>query len=818
MRRSIYFLFTLFSLLAFLMQSFAFSGNTIKTNKIKSLKGGNFKTKNQRVPLKVGNNSARNGIYVQSYKVLDDRSLAQKLQVAEAGLANLRFFDQTTLSSAIGSLQGANLTSTSISGSVVAKPTASLDTVTTTNTAADNSITSSVVETEKNPSNAPQPPTITQPSSVFAAPSGFRLSAQDLLSEQLSLTYQVTNLRTLLERAVSDRRVNANYINSDGSTIQTSGTKTIVALGFDISVKNFNEYKDAVAEVQLEISNKGAKQTIAGKEIYTETYDQKPSLMMLLPKEKTYNVATITKDSKSFSLGASVQVLNVGVAAEKKTETLYLVRDNDTSSFGSDPLKSDAIEDCPAGSDKSLSFGWQFKPVLGRKSVEPGSRQVIALVALPNDERSEYIGTVRVKTQWYKYNKKSKTVGDPIGEAGYQCLEDLKISKVKDTEDALKPKLTIPPIWRNIGSGLAEVSLNGYNFLPPTNIMIGDTILNTSQPTMTQTGENDIRFVLPIQKLAMASDIYISSLYGGSQPIRQPLLENDAIKSEMGWGYKIDSITATTKDGQNATLAIKILPLVSGKSPTLNDDIHKSLLIIGDQVFDTNSLKIIDEAGTDAKIVTVSVPFQLAESAKKVTIKDIFWGPDYSSTFPIDLASVFTAKKLDVISSNANATRLAITGSNFADDTVVFVDGKEYSVSQNSSNFKRLTPSLIELKLDITPADLKNIKQIFVVKNNSIFVSLSTSSKPEELKAEITKAGLITEGETKEIKLEGTGLNNVSYVLFANERLLFTPSSDGKSGNLFVTRELGKTRGNQQLDFILKDGGKYQYLLKISAP
>ena len=50
----------------------------------------------------------RNGIVVGDTKIFDERSLALKLQAIEASLANLQFFDQQSLSAAIGKIQGAN--------------------------------------------------------------------------------------------------------------------------------------------------------------------------------------------------------------------------------------------------------------------------------------------------------------------------------------------------------------------------------------------------------------------------------------------------------------------------------------------------------------------------------------------------------------------------------------------------------------------------------------------------------------------------------------------------------------------------------------
>jgi hypothetical protein len=76
------------------------------------------------------------------------------------------------------------------------------------------------------------------------------------------------------------------------------------------------------------------------------------SLVSLLPRDKTYNVASVTKDSKAIDMGAVVQFIGVGASASKTQESVYLVKDTDTVALE----RSSQIN--------SAKFAWQFSPGL----------------------------------------------------------------------------------------------------------------------------------------------------------------------------------------------------------------------------------------------------------------------------------------------------------------------------------------------------------------------------------------------------------------------------------------------------------------------
>jgi hypothetical protein len=144
--------------------------------------------------------------------------------------------------------------------------------------------------------------------SLYTYAPTFGISAQDLLTEQTALFYQITNLRLLLDRSLTDRLT---------FTPTESGSKTSardqIVIGFQMTIDA--AHKDAVAESEV---------TITGTDV---------SLVSLLPMDKTYNVASVTKSSKSVDVGAVVQLIGVGAAVGKTQESIYLIKDADTVSL-----------------------------------------------------------------------------------------------------------------------------------------------------------------------------------------------------------------------------------------------------------------------------------------------------------------------------------------------------------------------------------------------------------------------------------------------------------------------------------------------------
>src|SRR6266404_6647929 len=150
-----------------------------------------------------------NGIFVDNPKVYDDSSLQLMLNAARARLATIQAIDQTGLLSRIGAISGASLNQSALGVSVTGPP---IPQSVVTNNAPTGSTTTNTASggSTQTVTNLPVQGTVTtnpQQSASVPAPlanAGLSLptasiSASDALNEEMQLTYEIANLRLLLE-------------------------------------------------------------------------------------------------------------------------------------------------------------------------------------------------------------------------------------------------------------------------------------------------------------------------------------------------------------------------------------------------------------------------------------------------------------------------------------------------------------------------------------------------------------------------------------------------------------------------------------------
>jgi hypothetical protein len=375
-----------------------------------------------------------NGIFVDKVKTYDEATLEQILNKAVTSLSQLNAFS-SNVTNQLGQIQGSTANQTSV-GLTAGTGTAPTQTA---------------------------PPAYTLPTST-------QVSASNFLNEELQLSMQMTNMQLLLTGALNDqsKQGDLNY------------QKTKETLGFPIYITTPQGYKyqGAVAEVDVSVCAPADSKA-------------EPLLSLLLPQEKTYNVASLV--SKSASIGGSATiagVVNLGGSFLRGHQSFYMVQDQDTLAVQRDP---DLTVTCP-NNKPPVSFAWQFHPVLGQKVVRDGLRQSFAQVAFSTPFGGYLACTVPVtiKTGWRHYDLQTGRVGDPI---------DPFIEKSYPAFD-----FSLPPI-----PGITEISDNGDGnltvvatgaFRTPTRVRIGGIVLDpTATPPQAEQNARQIRFV------ASASDL-----------------------------------------------------------------------------------------------------------------------------------------------------------------------------------------------------------------------------------------------------------------------------------------------------------------------
>jgi hypothetical protein len=479
-----------------------------------------------------------NGISVGRPKVFDNRTLTLMLESLSESLRNLQFVDQKTLATALTTVQGFQSTESTSNVSVTTLPIPGVkqevDTTSGNVNSAGNPLpnTAKTTTTTNRDALTPQPPSLDATPSFTGYTPNYGENASDLLSDQVNLSYQIFNLRMLLERSLSDR-------------LQGDDPRLQAVLGFNVTIDPPRTANDAVAVVEITLTQPSGDDT-------PKSQPNIPlSLVSLMPQEKTYNAAALSSKSHAFAGAAVAKVVQVGYNQRKRSQVFYLYRDNDTVSY----------ERMVPGEPNKIVFGWMFRPVLGRRSVSPGLRQLFAIVALSAADHCPAMETAsssdtkipncpgpkldaKVRTFWKKYNASTATsfeerdtnraarfgyglslsLSKPeLFEARYENRNDYRAIEVRPTTNyqaRLKPQLE-KAFWMPVGSKSALVSAQGMNFFTGTQVVIGDKVYSTPADGLILKSNEAFDLTITLDALASGPGAIIGR-YGGAVPLILP--------------------------------------------------------------------------------------------------------------------------------------------------------------------------------------------------------------------------------------------------------------------------------------------------------
>ncbi|MGD0886192.1 MAG: hypothetical protein ABSA46_15210 [Thermodesulfovibrionales bacterium] len=824
-----------------------------------------------------------NGIFVGEPKVYDDRALQILLNGLKSRLGQLSGLDQSSLISRIGGLQGASATQSGFSLQATGTPipavtttlsqanpttqattggtTSTPSTVTTgsttqttvtpagtttvtsttattpSNTTTNQNVTTTPGSTSQTVTAAPQltpsiPAQPTVPS--YTMPSTFSPSALDTLGEQMQLSYEIINLQMLLDGALNDQ-----YIKG------TDFTKKHVTIGFPISITVPNQdYRDALAEVEITICNRPKKGTAP----------EPPSIMTLLPREKTYNVASLV--SSSFSLGASAVIsgiINVGGSFFWGHETYYVVRDQDTVAIQRPPRKGV----CEQKDQEPVTFSWQFRPVLGQGVVQDGLRQTFAQISFPNpfDKDEKIDGEVHVRTTWHKYG------------CGH-IPEEAKLSGSSENTKCYDiPKFFLAPKVSHVNAmdnqdGSMTVIVDG-NFLSGTRVRIGSTYLDDSTPGFLNTLDY-IKFIASSQSLAM----------NGAYVVNRDSLESEIvapIDPDNPHIYDCYRIKAGEKPAVltpfSDTLVQVRVPLQELHQFSKQKDVYPLAVIIGGKAFGLSDapFKSVTYTPSDANIIFLA-PKDLVHNQRSLTVKRLFLGKKYT-TKPVDLPlqSDFAVASITILSSPADKkdenettppdkkaknkatppdkkaknkttppdkkaknkttppdkkaknkatqgedyTHFAIMGTALCGTKVVVPAGAIIEVMDGG------TMGLLKLSAD----QLKGLKQL-VLQNGTeppVLVAVP-EAKSSDNKPKLKTHKPINTGTGVKYTITGTMLESVIAINYLGKQLPFTLSLDKTSISVTLPGEMTATEGIRTLFIIYSDGSSDWYTVTVGTP
>lgn len=451
-----------------------------------------------------------NGITIGKAKAFDNRTLTLRVERLSASLANLKVVNQNVTE---------NLANLQQQSSSEVTRSLSLDLKSGTAKAADK--TDTTAQTTDKDSDKTTKPGTTNQSALATAESkpAVGLAASDMLSDQLNLASQILNLEMLYERSLTDRLI-------DG------GARLQAVLGFQVSITPPARCENCVAIVEVGVrikeSTLPADAAITAPAGSTHEVPSPVSLVALIPQEKTYNAQSFSNSARSIGGSAVSSVLTLGYTSKGESRQLFIHRDSDTIAFERDPTSAPKLFD-----DGPLAtvFGWEFRPVLDRATVTAGTRQMLAVIAVPVPDAVPLPGninsdpvTLEIKTRsyWRRYNRKKQTTSHRWSWLPWkvdasnvkQSVVSLDIPTTAKIQDNLKPIVTEIK-WVNSGPDRATVIVRGANFFSGTKVVIGGAVLREEDGTLILKSSQALEFETGIASLTNG-DAVLSGRFGSS--------------------------------------------------------------------------------------------------------------------------------------------------------------------------------------------------------------------------------------------------------------------------------------------------------------
>ena len=755
-----------------------------------------------------------NGIIVGAPKTYDDRGLQILLDAARAKLAGLQSIDSTSIMSRIGSQQGASYSQTGISVNAGGPPIPGVATTAQTgnsvNTQAAGSTGTANTSNNQTVLTGPSTQTVTTQAPLTAAapalpantgftlPSSFSTSASTAFNEQLQLTYEIAGYEMMLEGALSDRYTR---IMVKGAPQQFVRRRTTIEI--PIEIRNPKEYENAVAEVVVTASTNSPYDANAA-----------PVVTAILPTEKSYNVAAITDRTASIGGGIVTGVMSAGATLLFGHKTYYVIQDQDTIAL----QPSDQ-------SRTATSFGWQFRPVLGRKIVQPGMRHVFVQLAFPNLPDTADFGSVTVATRWRKFDRKTGVISpEPI--AGSTSTDALSFDL---PHFDLTPPVGVQKLEDN-GDGTITISVQG-DFLPGAWIRSGGQALSGGGANVLF-DPSGVRFVAPALQVAL-SPIYLVARSGEEVPILDPTeaaprppfatapastppIPDTADAKQPATGaanqakcLQIGKSQVRFLDATSAlvTVSLAFNPAsdcrLGGFTP---ENLPNLVVVAANKVF---GLRDAPFQSRSASALSFVAPAALLRGAPRVTVARLLFGERFAASQTLDLSAAPSIDKAVLVSQTRTEVKVALLGGNLADLALLTADGLAMQPLSDTT-----------LLITTSPDKLAGLKQLVLRRaSGEVLVAAlpaldAATTPPPAPKPKLEAHAPVKAGASMTIDIAGTDLASLDHVEYMGHKLV-SHLKDNQTVTVELPTEAVGKAGTPQLDFIFKTTDRVSYPLSV---
>ena len=630
----------------------------------------------------------------------------------------------------------------------------------------------------KRPSEAthparPKAPADAEPSKF--APT-FGMAAADLLADQVNLLYQIINMRLLNERALSDR-------------LRDGEARLQAVLGFQVSITPPNFARDCVAVAEIELMAPHAAEPI--------------SVVAMIPQEKTYNAATLSSSADSL-YGSVVSSLPIGAGVGRKRNAVYLHRDTDTIAFERSPGWYAGAFGW-VGKRRNVAsglgaFGWEFRPVLGRRSVSPGARWLLAVVSLPQADPQDAPGAypmlaVRARTFWRRYHRRRQTTSLrlgwwPLPLFGSRTVEgdwyNLPILRTNDIEQQLSPRVD-EISWTDAGGGVAVVLVKGENFFTGTEVTIGGERYRAGDGNLILKSQRAMEIHTTIVALAKG-DAVLSGRYGASMPLLAQLAGPDVPADGVNIlgaaqinnaHEKFSWMSITLSSASEAPLSTALFNRTPQPIICVDDTVVSQPYYFNDSADDPN-----DEPGN--VIVGCFVPTDTLVGAKSVLFKTPFLGANWapSAALPEDSVTVVGIGAGVLIFSSTLPFEEPAGGQGW----LAILD-REYRLGETPA-FVRLTRD--RLKLTVSPEIIAGFQKIHLsLGARSYLLDLQeAAAAPEHPSLDrLTAPPVVRKGTAAIVDFEGVALAQIDAVKLGRRTLPHQAYGDGARLRVFLDEQ-----------------------------
>jgi hypothetical protein len=722
---------------------------------------------------------AQNGINVSEAKVYDDRTLMIMLEQLNEQLRNINFIDRTKLAAQLGLTQGYQSKDVSRSLDIGTLPIPGLTIKSTPDSEGNLAISE---QTETRAGYSPTRPGLPELQAAPPYAPVFGENAADLLSDQVNLTYQIFNLRMILERSLSDRLWTTN----GGATFKP---RLITVIGFDVDLNPPRDARDYAAFVEITITP-----TAAGASA--------PALVALMPQEKTYNSVALNTKSNAFGGSAVAKIITIGYSERRRGQTFYLFRDTDTATLT-----------FPQTGARLTRFGWVFRPVLGRPSVTSEKRHMFAVVALPEDDSlsQKTVFPVRVDahTAWRKYNRDTLTtnLNEKFG-YGYALSTNLLIPTTAKAQEALQP--TVKSVnWFATDDRNAIVTVEGENFFTGTSLYLGSSVYDAEANGLLLKSSQNMQVRTTLSALT-AGDPVLNARYGATVP----LYIQDPITTAIPEGVKINEVRLRPQHGRklvNLSITLQNRDAAVGKDLLSGSIPSRESLILAVQGTPLSQPYDLQDVGCTVPLsngTTVSkncvlvqalVPTDLMKNEGIVSFRYPFRGSLWADSISYyDPSEVSEVSRLG--SSKSKKTTLAISGRGFNANWKVQLD-KLYATTTPAAQLQYLSDTLMTVGVDDDV--LSGYKNLIVLPNiGDPVVRAIPPSKPPAPDPALDDTQTVptaSQNTAPGIELKGTDLGAITKVTFEGRELPFKPGKGGKSIIIFLSRRVTAKPGTVQV-------------------